>query len=88
MANLTKPGYFDKTSWNTFETIGVTLFLTLPNPMPALDAWDAMLATSRRIAEILHADLLDETHSTFTRQREGQIREEVRAYVRTQQAEA
>jgi len=86
MANLTKPGYFDKTSWNTFETIGVTLFMTLPGPMPALDAWDAMLATSRRIAELLHADLLDETHSTFTRQREGQIREDLRAYVRSQQA--
>jgi cell division protein ZipA len=87
MANLTKPGYFDKTSWNTFETIGVTLFMTLPGPMPALDAWDAMLATSRRIAELLHADLLDDTHSTFTRQREGQIREDLRAYVRSQKTE-
>lgn len=87
MANLTKPGYFDKTSWNTFQTNGVTIFMTLPGPMPALDAWDAMLATSRRIAELLHADLLDEKHSAFTRQREGQIREELRAYVRSQQAE-
>lgn len=88
MANLTKPGYFDKTSWNTFETMGVTLFMTLPGPMPALDAWDAMLATGRRIAELLHADLLDDAHSTFTRQREGQIREELRDYVRTQLPEA
>jgi cell division protein ZipA len=87
MANLTKPGYFDKTAWNTFETIGVTIFMTLPGPMPALDAWNAMLATSRRVAELLHADLLDETHSTFTRQREGQIREELREYLRSQQAE-
>ena len=23
MANLTKPGYFDKTAWNTMEIIGV-----------------------------------------------------------------
>ncbi len=88
MANLTKPGYFDKTAWNTFETIGVTIFMTLPGPMAALDAWNAMLATSRRVAELLHADLLDETHSTFTRQREGQIREELREYLRSQQAEA
>lgn len=87
MANLTKPGHFDKTAWNTFETIGVTLFMTLPGPMAPLDAWDAMLATSRRVAELLHADLMDETRSTFTRQREGQIREELRDYVRKQQAE-
>lgn len=87
MANLTNPGYFDKTAWNTFETIGVTMFMTLPGPLSALDAWDAMLATSRRVAELLHADLLDDTHSTFTRQREGQIREELRDYMRSQQAE-
>ncbi len=88
MANLTKPGYFDKTAWNTLETIGVTMFMTLPGPLGALDAWDAMLATSRRIAELLLADLLDDNQSTFTRQREGQIREELREYERLQRPEA
>jgi cell division protein ZipA len=87
MANLIKPGHFDKTAWNTLETIGVTLFMTLPGPSPALDAWDAMLATGRRIAELLHADLLDDARSTFTRQREGQIREELREYERAQRPE-
>ena len=60
------------------------MFMTLPGPMPALDAWDAMLATSRRVAELLHADLLDDTKSSFTRKREGQIREELREYERAQ----
>ncbi|NIM71334.1 MAG: cell division protein ZipA [Xanthomonadales bacterium] len=82
MANLTEPGYFDKSAWNSLETIGVTLFMTLPGPLPAIDAWNSMLATSRRVAELLHADLLDEQHSAFTRQREGQIREELRSYDR------
>ena len=88
MANLTKPGGFDKTGWNTLETNGVTMFMTLPGPMSALDAWDAMLATSRRIAELLHADLLDDSQSVFTRQREGQIREELREYERSIQPES
>ena len=88
MANLTKPGYFDKQAWNTLETIGVTMFMTLPGPMAALDAWDAMLATSRRIAELLQADLLDNTQSTFTRRREGQIREELREYERARKPES
>jgi cell division protein ZipA len=88
MANLTKPGYFDKTAWNTLETIGVTLFMTLPGPMNALDAWDSMLATARRIAELLHADLLDDTQSVFTRQREGQIREDLREYERSKKPES
>jgi cell division protein ZipA len=58
------------------------LFLTLPAPLNALDAWDAMLATGRRMAEVLHADLLDEERKPFTRQREAQLREEMRIYER------
>jgi cell division protein ZipA len=88
MANLTKPGSFDKSAWNALETIGVTMFMTLPGPLNALDAWDAMLATSRRIAELLHADLLDDKQDVFTRQREGQIREELREYERSTLAES
>ena len=83
MANLTNPGTFDRTTWNTIEIKGVTMFMTLPGPLNALDAWDAMLATSRRVAELLHADLMDDKQSVFTRQREGQIREELREYERS-----
>jgi len=82
LANAAKPGYFERDEWNTFETTGVVLFLTLPGPLQALDAWDAMLATARRISEILHAEMLDEERSPFTRQREAQIREEMREYDR------
>ena len=82
MANAAKPGYFERDEWNTFETNGVVLFLTLPAPVNALDAWDAMLATGRRMAEVLHADLLDEERKPFTRQREAQLREEMRIYER------
>ena len=82
MANLTNPGTFDKTAWNTLETKGVTMFMTLPGPKNALDAWDSMLATSRRLAELLHADLLDDELNVFTRQRSLQIKEELREYER------
>jgi len=41
-----------------------------------------MLATARRIAEILHAELLDGERNPFTRQREAQIREELRDFDR------
>jgi len=88
MANLTKPGTFDKSAWNTMETRGVTMFMTLPGPRNALDAWDAMLATSRRLAELLHADLLDDQHEVFTRQRSLQIKEELREYERKKNADA
>lgn len=84
MANAAKPGYFERDEWNTFETSGVVLFLTLPAPVNALDAWDAMLATGRRMAEILNAELLDEERKPFTRQREAEVREEMRNYERQQ----
>ena len=82
LANAAKPGHFERDEWNTFETSGVALFMTLPGPMGALDAWDAMLATARRIGVILHAELLDNERNPFTRQREAQVREEMREYDR------
>jgi cell division protein ZipA len=88
MANLTKPGTFDKSAWNTMEIKGVTMFMTLPGPRNALDAWDSMLATSRRLAELLHADLLDDSKSVFTRQRSLQIKEELREYERQKTTES
>ena len=83
LANAAKPGHFERDEWNTFETSGVVLFLALPGPERALDTWDAMLATARRIGEILQADLLDEERNPFTRQREAQVREEMRDYDRS-----
>lgn len=83
MANLTKPGYFDPGSWNVFDTPGVTLFLTLPAPVSALDAWDAMHATAQRLGELLEANVLDDSQCLLTRQRIAQIREEMREYDRT-----
>jgi cell division protein ZipA len=88
MANLTKPGSFDKNAWNTMEIRGVTMFMTLPGPSNALDAWDSMLATSRRLAELLHADLLDDKHEVFTRQRSLKIKEELRVYERQKNPES
>jgi cell division protein ZipA len=88
MANLTKPGSFDKNAWNTMEIKGVTMFMMLPGPKNALDAWDSMLATSRRLAELLHADLLDDSQGVFTRQRSLQIKEELREYERKKSSES
>lgn len=82
MANITRPGSFDPSGWNLFQTPGVTLFMTLPGPVSALDAWDAMLATGKRLAELLDADLLDDAQCLITRQRIAQIREDMREFDR------
>ncbi|NKI36267.1 cell division protein ZipA [Wenzhouxiangella sp. XN79A] len=82
MANITRPGSFDPSGWNLFETPGVTLFMTLPGPVSALDAWDAMLATGQRLSELLEADLMDDSQCLLTRQRISQIREDMREFDR------
>jgi len=64
------------------STPGLCLFMTLPNPLSALDAWDTMLAAGQRLADILESDLLDEAHSSLSRQRIAHIREEMRDYDR------
>jgi cell division protein ZipA len=86
LANLVSPGHFDPDQWNLFETPGVSLFLSLPGPSGALDAWDAMLATGQRLAELLQADLLDDQQQPVSRQRVAEIRETMREYDRDHSA--
>ena len=82
VANLTAPGHFDPASWERFDTPGLTFFATLPGPVSALDAWDAMLATARRVGELLDADVLDDSRCLISRQRIAQMREDAREYDR------
>ncbi|MBS0212874.1 MAG: cell division protein ZipA [Proteobacteria bacterium] len=84
VANMIKPGNFDLTRLHELRTPGISFFLTLPAPRPlsALDAWDAMLPTAQRMAELLDALVLDEERNALGRQRIAHIRDEMRAYDR------
>lgn len=85
MANMVKPGSFDMTRLDSLETPGVTLFMTLPGPLPALDAWEMLLPTAQRLAELLDASVLDEERNTLGRQRIAHLRDELRAWDRKQE---
>lgn len=87
MANMVKPGYFDMGRINDLDTPGVTFFATLPGPLSALDAWEAMLPAAQRIAELLGGELLDEDRNTLGRQRISGLREELRAWDRQHEGE-
>src|SRR6185312_10711588 len=82
MANMMKPGYFDMARIGELTTPGISFFITLPGPLAALDAWEAMLPAAQRIAELLGGDLLDEDHNALGRQRVAGLREELRAWDR------
>ena len=57
----------------------IAFFLTLPAPMTALDAWEKMLPTAQRMAELLDGVVLDEQRNALGRQRIAHIRDELRA---------
>jgi cell division protein ZipA len=85
MANMVKPGSFDIRHVDELHTPGVSFFMTLPGPLPALDAWDAMLPTAHRLAEQLDGSVLDEERNALGRQGVAHIRDELRAYDRKQE---
>ena len=82
VANMVKPGNFDMGRIAQLQTPGLSLFMTLPGPLPALDAWETMLPTSQRLAELLDAVVLDEQRNALGRQRIAHIRDQLRAYDR------
>lgn len=86
VANIVKPNSFDMAAIQEVETPAIAFFLTLPAPVSAMDAWDAMLPTAERMAELLGGLLLDEQRNALGRQRIGHIREELRAYDRQREA--
>lgn len=85
VANMLKPGSFELSRVSELSTTGVSFFMTLPGPLPALDAWDAMLPTAQRMAELLGGQILDDEHNALGRQRIAHIRDELRAWDRSRQ---
>ena len=82
LANGIKPGTFDPATWNLFETPMLTLFYSLPGQYGALDAWDAMLPTATRLAELLGMAVLDSQQMPLSRERIAELREELRNFDR------
>lgn len=86
VANIRKPGSFEMSEIQSMETPAIAFFLTMPAPIAALDAWDAMLPTAQRMAELLDGVLLDEQRNALGRQRIAHLRDEMRAYDRQHEA--
>ena len=82
MANMVKPGTFDMIRIEELQTPGLSFFMTLPGPLSALDAWDAMLPATQRMAELLGGNVLDEERNALGRQRIAVLRDELRSWDR------
>ena len=82
VANIIKPGSFDMARIAEIETPAIAFFLTLPAPVPALDAWETMEPAAQRMADLLDGVVLDQERNALGRQRIQHIREELRHYDR------
>ena len=76
-ASLVEPGSFDLTNIKDQQIPGISLFLVLPGPIDGAESFDLMLAAARTLSQSLNAELLDESGSTLSIQRERYLREEI-----------
>lgn len=79
-ASLVEPGSFDLANIKEQEIPGISLFLVLPGPVDGVEAFDLMMTAARALAQTLDAELLDESGSTLSIQRERYMREEIIQY--------
>jgi len=85
VANIMKPGSFEMSEIQSLQTPAIAFFLTLPAPLSALEAWDTMLPTAQRMAELLNGVVLDQERNALGRQRIAHIRDALRAYDRARE---
>jgi len=76
-ASLLEPGSFDLENIKDQEIPGISLFLVLPGPIDAIEGFDQMITAARTLAQSLNGELLDESGSTLSIQRERYMREDI-----------
>ncbi|MBT8096643.1 MAG: cell division protein ZipA C-terminal FtsZ-binding domain-containing protein [Woeseia sp.] len=79
-ASLVEPGSFDLANLREQKFPGISLFMVLPGPVEGVKAFDTMMTAARELTTRLSAELLDETGSNLSIQRERYIREEIIQY--------
>jgi cell division protein ZipA len=79
-ASLVEPGSFDLENIKDQKIPGISLFMVLPGPLDGCQAFDLMMEAGRSLTRALHAELLDESGSTLSIQRERYLREEIIQY--------
>lgn len=76
-ASLVEPGSFDLTNLKEQQIPGISLFMVIPGPVDGAQAFDMMIEAAKTLAQSLAAELLDESGSTLSIQRERYLREEI-----------
>jgi cell division protein ZipA len=84
-ASLVEPGSFDLINIQEQQIPGISLFLIMPGPLDGAEAFDIMMVAARSLAQTMDAELLDESGSNMSIQRERYMREEIIQYQHSNQ---
>jgi len=66
VANVVEPGTFDPKERDYFTTPGLAFFMQLPGPLGGRVAFELMLNTAQRVADVLEGTLIDEREQLLT----------------------
>jgi cell division protein ZipA len=68
LANMVEPGSFNLANLDEMSTPGLTLFANVVSAEEGTAAFNAMLDTARKLADMLHCTVCDERRSTLSKQ--------------------
>ncbi len=66
VANMHEPGTFNLSDMEEFKTDGLVMFLEIPAPIDAAVAFEHMLSTAQRLADVLKGHIRDERREHLT----------------------
>jgi len=79
LANMMNPGTFNLDEIESFNTQGITLFMTLPNAGDPFEVFEHMMQAAKQLSAEFQAQMLDDKRSVMTKQTEqhyiGKIRD-------------
>jgi len=82
VASLLKPGFIIPAEAETFSTPGLSIFMVLPGPLPAMSAFNEMLNTAKKLAAQLNASVYDMRRQPLGPESELRLERDVEQWAR------
>ena len=82
VASLLKPGFIDPADAANFSTPGLSIFMVLPGPLPAVSTFREMLATAQSLAKSLNAGVYDMRRQPLSPEMTLKLEREVEQWAR------
>lgn len=82
VANMVEPGTFDPKEREHFTTPGLAFFMQLPGPLGGRVAFELMLNTAQRVADVLEGTLIDEREQVLTSEIIVELRDRIAQFER------